>query len=61
MYGNILMLREHTHKKLLKFGHYLEGGGSGLAQIAWSTFLLRGKLFEFSLQGATGVLQEYCV
>ena len=35
-------LREHTHKKKhLKYGHCLEGGGgggSGLAQIAWSTF-----------------------
>ena len=24
---NFNLLREHTHKKLLKFGHCLEGGG----------------------------------
>ena len=40
-------------QKLLKFGHCLEWEeeGSRLAQIVWSTFLLRGELFEFFLQG----------
>ena len=46
---------EHTHKnKLLKFGHFPEvgGGGSGLAQIVWSTFLFKeGIVFFFFLQG----------
>ena len=32
------------------------GGGSGLAQIAWSTFLLTGELFDFF---TTWVLQGY--
>ena len=38
-HGTASILREHTHKKLLKSGQEGEGG-SGLAQIAWSTFLL---------------------
>ena len=57
---------EHTHKnKLLKFGHCPEvgEGGSGLAQIVWSTFLLKeGIVFFFFLQGYyRGITGVFCV
>ena len=58
-------VREHTHKKkLLKFGHCQEwgGGGSGLAQIAWSTFLwTEGIVWIFFYWSTIEVLLGYYV
>ena len=49
------MLREHTHKNLLKSGHCPEGGGGSMfAQIAWSTFL--HQLKDWALLKSGGVI-----